>query len=87
MASSSSGPQAAVLTAPPEFPFPFEAYSVQKELMHKLWSAIETGAVGVFESPTGSRRPRIPPLARAPRVHIPGIGGISHGGFPLHRTW
>lgn len=45
--------RAAELTPPDEFPFPFPAYGVQKQLMAKLFETIENGSVGVFESPTG----------------------------------
>ncbi|KAA0166599.1 hypothetical protein FNF31_01377 [Cafeteria roenbergensis] len=36
------------------FPFPFEPYDVQRQLMRAMWEAIETRKVGVFESPTGT---------------------------------
>ena len=42
-------------TAPAvEFPFPFQPYGIQKEFMKQLYVALERGAVGIFESPTGT---------------------------------
>ena len=42
-------------TAPvDEFPFPFQPYGIQKEFMKQLYVALERGAVGIFESPTGT---------------------------------
>ncbi|XP_076825562.1 ATP-dependent DNA helicase DDX11-like isoform X2 [Clavelina lepadiformis] len=43
-----------VLSAPEEFPFPFEPYSIQKQFMTSLYSAIEERKIGIFESPTGT---------------------------------
>ncbi|BDA42655.1 ATP-dependent DNA helicase DDX11 [Coccomyxa sp. Obi] len=38
-----------------EFPaFPYEPYSVQRDFMQHLYSLLETGGVGLFESPTGT---------------------------------
>jgi len=39
-----------------EFPFPFPAYTIQKQLMQEVYNTIEAGAVGIFESPTGTVR-------------------------------
>ncbi len=40
-----------------EFPaFPYEPYSVQRDFMQNLYSLLETGGVGLFESPTGIDR-------------------------------
>lgn len=36
-----------------QFPFP-EAYSIQLDLMRQVFSTIEDGKVGIFESPTGT---------------------------------
>ena len=42
-------------SAPPEeFPFPFQPYGIQKEFMKQLYVTLERGAVGIFESPTGT---------------------------------
>ncbi|CAM9863326.1 unnamed protein product [Phaeothamnion confervicola] len=38
----------------PAIPFPFEPYPVQADLMRKLYSTLEKGGVGIFESPTGT---------------------------------
>ncbi|CAM9448431.1 unnamed protein product, partial [Ascophyllum nodosum] len=38
----------------PAIPFPFEPYEVQKQLMCKIYSTLERGGVGIFESPTGT---------------------------------
>ena len=38
----------------PEIPFPFEPYQVQRELMSELYSTLERGGLGIFESPTGT---------------------------------
>ena len=37
-----------------KFPFPFQPYGIQKEFMKQLYVALERGAVGIFESPTGT---------------------------------
>lgn len=42
------------LNPPEEFPFPFEPYSIQKEFMKQLYTAIENRKLGIFESPTGT---------------------------------
>lgn len=39
---------------PEEFPFPFEAYQIQKDFMRNLYSCMENGQLGIFESPTGT---------------------------------
>lgn len=39
---------------PVEFPFPFPAYEIQKDFMKELYSCIENGNLGIFESPTGT---------------------------------
>uniref|UniRef100_A0A8C0WM15 ATP-dependent DNA helicase DDX11 n=1 Tax=Castor canadensis TaxID=51338 RepID=A0A8C0WM15_CASCN len=36
------------------FPFPFPPYSIQKEFMAELYQVLETGKIGIFESPTGT---------------------------------
>ncbi|CAM9185047.1 unnamed protein product, partial [Ectocarpus sp. 13 AM-2016] len=38
----------------PDIPFPFEPYDVQKQLMRKIYSTLENGGIGIFESPTGT---------------------------------
>ncbi|KAG5330062.1 DDX11 helicase, partial [Acromyrmex heyeri] len=39
---------------PQEFPFPFPAYEIQKQFMRELYSCLEGGKLGLFESPTGT---------------------------------
>jgi hypothetical protein len=41
------------------FGFPFEPYSIQKDFMEALYIVLEEGKVGIFESPTGTVRPKI----------------------------
>lgn len=36
------------------FPFPFTPYSIQKDFMAELYQVLETGKIGIFESPTGT---------------------------------
>lgn len=40
----------------PRFPFPFEPYGVQQELMTSIFRTLQDGGVGIFESPTGTVR-------------------------------
>ena len=42
------------LLPPEEFPFPFRPYDIQCEFMRELYTALEEGRVGLFESPTGT---------------------------------
>lgn len=42
------------LESPDEFPFPFQPYGIQKEFMRQLYLTLERGAIGIFESPTGT---------------------------------
>ena len=44
------------LQPPEEFPFPFQPYDIQKQFMRGLYSALERGYIGIFESPTGTVR-------------------------------
>lgn len=37
-----------------DFGFPYEAYSIQNDLMRSLYRCLEEGGVGIFESPTGT---------------------------------
>jgi len=39
---------------PHAFPFPFQPYGIQSDLMSKLYEALELGKIGIFESPTGT---------------------------------
>ena len=39
---------------PDEFHHPFHPYQIQRDFMRDLYSAIESKAVGIFESPTGT---------------------------------
>ncbi|GFT17894.1 hypothetical protein NPIL_177951 [Nephila pilipes] len=36
------------------FPFPFEPYDVQQSFMKNLYSVLQKGEIGIFESPTGT---------------------------------
>uniref|UniRef100_A0A667GRG4 DEAD/H-box helicase 11 n=1 Tax=Lynx canadensis TaxID=61383 RepID=A0A667GRG4_LYNCA len=36
------------------FPFPFTPYSIQKDFMAELYRVLDTGKIGIFESPTGT---------------------------------
>lgn len=36
------------------FPFPFPPYPIQKDFMAELYKVLETGKIGIFESPTGT---------------------------------
>lgn len=45
---------APVLAPPAEFPFPFEPYGIQRDFMRKLFTTLEGGGLGIFESPTGT---------------------------------
>ncbi|XP_058825535.1 ATP-dependent DNA helicase DDX11 [Topomyia yanbarensis] len=45
------------LSAPPsgqDYLFPFAPYDIQLDLMRSLYSVVESGQVGIFESPTGT---------------------------------
>lgn len=42
-----------ILKIPDEFAFPFEPYNIQNGFMRGLYSVIENGKIGIFESPTG----------------------------------
>ncbi|KAG0717309.1 ATP-dependent DNA helicase DDX11 [Chionoecetes opilio] len=42
------------LEPPGDFPFPFPPYDIQKDFMRKLFSVLEEGQLGIFESPTGT---------------------------------
>uniref|UniRef100_A0A3Q2W0Q9 DEAD/H (Asp-Glu-Ala-Asp/His) box helicase 11 n=1 Tax=Haplochromis burtoni TaxID=8153 RepID=A0A3Q2W0Q9_HAPBU len=37
-----------------QFPFPYQPYNIQEEFMQALYSALDKGKVGIFESPTGT---------------------------------
>merc|ERR550534_362916 len=50
MEASSSGP----LAIPNEFAFPFAPYDIQEQFMRALFSCLESGQLGIFESPTGT---------------------------------
>ncbi|GFS04441.1 ATP-dependent DNA helicase DDX11 [Elysia marginata] len=39
---------------PKEFPFPFQPYDIQTDFMKNLYTCLELGKIGVFESPTGT---------------------------------
>ncbi|XP_013139070.1 PREDICTED: probable ATP-dependent RNA helicase DDX11 isoform X2 [Papilio polytes] len=38
----------------PVFPFPFQAYDIQKKFMRELYFTIKNSELGIFESPTGT---------------------------------
>ena len=42
------------MDVPDTFPFPFKPYSIQEDFMRDLYQCIETGKLGIFESPTGT---------------------------------
>ena len=42
------------LAPPPHFPFPFPPYDIQSDFMRTLYRTLESGGLGVFESPTGT---------------------------------
>lgn len=42
------------LKPPKTFPFPFEAYPIQHSFMAELYTTLEEGKLGIFESPTGT---------------------------------
>ena len=44
------------METPSKFPFPFEPYDIQVEFMRNLYTALEGGKLGIFESPTGTVR-------------------------------
>ncbi|XP_013858951.1 ATP-dependent DNA helicase DDX11 isoform X2 [Austrofundulus limnaeus] len=37
-----------------QFPFPYQPYNIQEQFMRALYSALDQGKVGIFESPTGT---------------------------------
>lgn len=39
-----------------QFPFPYQPYNIQQQFMRALYSALDQGKVGIFESPTGTVR-------------------------------
>lgn len=39
-----------------DFLFPYAAYPIQVDLMNAIYKAIDTGSIGLFESPTGTVR-------------------------------
>ena len=39
---------------PDYFQFPFTPYDIQVKFMQNLYSVLEKGGVGIFESPTGT---------------------------------
>ena len=43
-----------LLQPPNSFPFPFDAYAIQVDFMKSLYSTLEDGCFGIFESPTGT---------------------------------
>ena len=36
------------------FPFPFPPYDIQEDFMNTLFEVLDSGQVGIFESPTGT---------------------------------
>ena len=43
-----------VYEEPGYFQFPFTPYGIQVKFMQNLYSVLESGGVGIFESPTGT---------------------------------
>ncbi|KAK6172332.1 hypothetical protein SNE40_016013 [Patella caerulea] len=41
-------------STPETFPFPFEAYDIQKGFMKELYKCLNNSKIGIFESPTGT---------------------------------
>uniref|UniRef100_A0A671VRG8 ATP-dependent DNA helicase DDX11 n=1 Tax=Sparus aurata TaxID=8175 RepID=A0A671VRG8_SPAAU len=41
-------------TTEAQFPFPYQPYDIQEQFMQALYSALDQGKVGIFESPTGT---------------------------------
>jgi chromosome transmission fidelity protein 1 len=39
---------------PESFGFPFPPYGIQSDFMRELFRVLETGKLGIFESPTGT---------------------------------
>jgi chromosome transmission fidelity protein 1 len=37
-----------------DFDFPFKPYAIQEEFMKELYSVLDQGKIGIFESPTGT---------------------------------
>lgn len=44
----------ALMEAPDDFHHPFQPYPIQRDFMRSLYAVIESKAVGIFESPTGT---------------------------------
>ena len=42
------------METPSKFQFPFEPYDIQVQFMQNLYTALEGGKLGIFESPTGT---------------------------------
>ncbi|XP_012940455.1 ATP-dependent DNA helicase DDX11, partial [Aplysia californica] len=43
-----------VVAVPESFPFPFTPYDIQQDFMRNLYTCLELGKIGIFESPTGT---------------------------------
>lgn len=52
--SSSESKDDKMYEQPGYFQFPFTPYDIQVKFMQNLYSALESGGVGIFESPTGT---------------------------------
>ena len=52
--SSSRSKDDKVYEQPGYFSFPFTPYDIQVKFMQSLYSILESGGVGIFESPTGT---------------------------------
>ncbi len=37
-----------------KFPFPYQPYNIQEQFMQALYSTLDQGKIGIFESPTGT---------------------------------
>ena len=53
---------------PGYFEFPFTPYDIQVKFMQNLYSALESGGVGIFESPTGTVSRLAPAVACSPCI-------------------
>lgn len=36
------------------WPFPFAPYGIQEDLMRNMYETLDSGLIGIFESPTGT---------------------------------
>ena len=49
-----------ILSCRQTFPgFPYEPYDIQQRFMESMYATLDTGGVGLFESPTGALRRQV----------------------------